>query len=488
MKIREKFFIAFCIVLAVATIWLTLVDAQVPGVQWSSPYRLSTGQGKASEGYLKSDQYGYVHIFWSELLSDLSTLILYSRFDGENWTTPTDIQLTGPFHQVGNMSPFVDQKGVLHLIWTDVLIERIFYSQAPANNATSAQNWSQPLAIDFPAKEAELLVDSKGVLHILYLKYGKDAGMYYIRSADQGISWSKPAWLDPEILPNHNPLRPKFVLDAQDGLHAVWSYIGENVSVGDWVRYFHSFDGGDTWSSFTIDKNEAGSEHLDAFADPILAVNGNEVHVIWGAGEQIYRHHRMSKDRGRTWGGPAQIFGSLNGHAGDGIAVDGSGRLHYFAQIRFPQAIYHAIWDRDHWITPTIIYLIRNTPFESIGDRVQAHVTHPAIRAGNQLVLTFADPPPDPERRLFVMYRYLDGIPQIPLTPTPTASPTLQPSPTPNPPTITPAANNLSQVTERDPGPAKAPSPGEALWLGVVTSLIFIIGIVSYNWLSRRRH
>ena len=37
-------------------------------------------------------------------------------------------------------------------------------------------------------------------------------------------------------------------------------------------------------------------------------------------------------------------------------------------------------------------------------------ILFPVVRAGNQLVLTFADGPADPNRRLFVMYRTLDDI------------------------------------------------------------------------------
>ena len=82
------------------------------------------------------------------------------------------------------------------------------------------------------------------------------------------------------------------------------------------------------------------------------------------------------------------------------------------------------------------------------GDRVHAHHTHPVVRAGNQLVLTFTDPPADPNRRLFAMYRTLDDIAPLETIPTPTPTATLipPPSPTPRQPTPMPNADSDSSI------------------------------------------
>jgi hypothetical protein len=127
---------------------------------------------------------------------------------------------------------------------------------------------------------------------------------------------------------------------------------------------------------------------------------------------------------------PKQIFGELHGQAGDGFAVDGAGRVHFFAQIRYPQAIYHAYWDKNQWTSPSIVYLIAREG-EGIGDHIHAHHTHPVVRAGNQLILTFGDGPADPNRRLFAMYRPLNDL--SPLEPVPTPVPTATSLPKPSP-------------------------------------------------------
>jgi hypothetical protein len=153
-----------------------------------------------------------------------------------------------------------------------------------------------------------------------------------------------------------------------------------------------------------IDQYVQESDHNLTAASPVMIVQGQTVHVIWAAGSQAYRHHRFSTDAGQTWSAPRQIFGELQGQAFDGLAVDGAGRVHFFGQIRYPLGIYHAYWDQTQWTPPSWIYLIAQEG-EEIGDRIHAHHTHPVVRAGNQLVLTFADPPADPNRRLFEMHQ-----------------------------------------------------------------------------------
>src|SRR5688572_4790384 len=98
--------------------WIAPAQAQVQS-KWSEPYRLSSEVGKSSEGYLVADQYGYVHCFWTETLFENGrTVIKYARFDGTTWTKPNDIYVAGI--GIRNVSPFVDQQGILHIAWAEV--------------------------------------------------------------------------------------------------------------------------------------------------------------------------------------------------------------------------------------------------------------------------------------------------------------------------------------------------------------------------------
>lgn len=474
---KQRIGMASLAILLLSIFWIAPAYAQGQGGGWSEPYRLSSEAGSSSEGYLVADRYGYVHCLWTELLfNNGDTVIKYARFDGTTWTKPNDIYVTG--QGIRNVSPFVDQRGLLHIAWSEGETGVAYYSSAPANNALSVQNWTTPIRINVPARPVFITVDSKDVLHIVYINQTEESGVYYIRSEDGGIKWTAPLWLDPDIRPGYIPDSLHFEIDEEDGLHAAWFYGTREVSgEPDWVRYTHSLDGGHSWSTpLTIDKAVEGSDYGLTNASPTMIVQGKNVHVIWAAGDLPYRQHRFSTDSGLTWSTPVQIFGELHGQAFDGLTVDGDGRIHFFGQIRYPMGIWHAYWDESGWSIPSLVYLVANEG-ENIGDRVHAHDTRAVVRSGNQLVLTFADGPADPNRRLFVTYLTMDDISAADSLPTPLLPATTVPDATPVQPTSVP---NLATAT---PAPVSTDvqnvaAPDLAIRVALVPTLLILGGML----------
>jgi hypothetical protein len=167
--------------------------------------------------------------------------------------------------------------------------------------------------------------------------------------------------------------------------------------------------------------------------------------------------------------------------------------VHYFAQIRYPMGIYHAYWDQSGWSAPSLLYLIAEE--DAIPDfsvRVHAHDTIPVIRAGNQLVLTFADGPADERRRLFVMYQTLDDIGPLEgmPTPIPTETPVPVSSPTPRQPipTINPTATAPSLMISEDQPLGRIPAPDLAIRMALIPTLLVLAGTMIFQWLNRRKH
>lgn len=467
--------------LSPAAAQLQPVKAQAPDRWWSSPFRLSNEQNKASEATLVADSYGFVHAFWAETLEDTRNLIMYARFDGQTWSIPIDLYISGPFSAIGNISAVVDKDGFLHVIWSQGLAGPSFYTYAPANNASNAQNWKKPIAIFIPSDRSHLQIDSNGVLHVLYVKFmGENPGVYYTRSKDQGSTWSSDVYIDPDILPNYGPRSLVFKMDETGGLHASWYYVPQNISgTGDWVRYTHSLDGGETWSEpFTMVRDE-GQTGVLQLPGPVMEISGKTILIVWAAGDDfLVRYYRYSKDSGQTWSSPLRFFEDINGQAFDGLAVDGNGNFHYFAQARFPQGIYHSIWDEEQWTSPAMIYLIRSNSDEDYGSRVHAHYTLGVVRLGNQIVLTFTDPPPDPARRLFVMHRTINNVSMIAPVPTPTPTPTQVPEGMTTPvPTISPTTVSLNP--EQTPV-VQLPSPTASIWSGSIVTILLLAGTVAY--------
>jgi hypothetical protein len=487
--------VAVLAVLLLFTYWSTPAKAQGGG--WSEPYRLSSPDGMASEAYLVADQYGYVHCFWTEtLFENRQNTIKYARFDGATWTQPNDVYVTD--REVRNISPVIDQQGILYIGWAEgqsgALYYDYMYTYAPASNALSAQSWASPLRTRLPARVVYMRVDSKGVFHVLYINQTEETGVYYMRSEDKGGTWSEPVWLDPDILPDHVPDSLNFEIDENDGLHAAWWYGGLNRTRPDWVRYTHSFDGGQTWSSpLILDRYVEASDHNLTTASPVMIVQGHTVHLIWAAGSLPYRYYSYSTDSGQTWSTPVQMFGELHGQAFDGLAVDDAGRVHYFAQIRYPVGIYHAYLDKDRWSNPSLVYLIAEEGSEdNFGDRVHAHFTLPVIRAGNQLILTFTDPPSEPNRRLFAMYRTLDDIAPLESKPTPAPTATMVSVSSPTPTQPTPMASQTATVTPLDlteDGPIEhVAAPDIAIRMALAPTLLLLSVTIIIQLLNKRKH
>lgn len=459
--------------------------AQTGDYRWTAPERLSSENGMASQPYMVSDQYGYVHVFWSESgFADGKPIIRYSRFDGETWSLPNDIFVGAEDSVIVFISPFVDASGTMHLLWSENNTGPMMYSRAPAYNAISAQNWQRPIVVDASSFLGKLVVDSRGVMHVLYSDfYGDIPGVYYIRSENEGNTWSSPQWLDPDIPEGQGPTYVNFGLDQNDGLHAEWSYIDNADANGTAIRYARSLDGGNTWTvPFTIDKADESADEL-RLPYPEFIVNGEEVHVIWAGDSETHREHRYSTNAGDTFSVTNRIMGDLQGQAlGGGLAVDSLNRIHYATQVRNPVGIYHTIWDKGSWSIPSLIYFIGNEDPDP--SNIHAHNVRMAIRAGNQVVVAFTSAPADPQWSLYVIHSTLSDAPQIePLpspTPAPTSTPTLLPTADDSMNTVTPLSPTLAAASTDVGQPS-----GGLIW-GTVPVLVVLAGLIFFRMIKKR--
>jgi hypothetical protein len=463
---------------------------------WSPPVRLSMESSEASEAFMTSDQYGYVHVFWTETSASSNTVIMYSRFDGENWTDPVDILGVEPGgYTIGDVSPDVDASGILHLVWTEGNTGPVYYSHAPAANAVSARHWSPPVRIDIQAYKLKLLVDSEEGMHILFANfYGSDPGIFYTRSENGGLTWSNSTWLDPDIPVNHAPSDLKFAADGTGGLHAAWVYFDLEAGITDMVRYSHWRDDGDGWSSpFTIDEADESSDELRK-ANIGLVAQGHNVHVTWAGTESTHREHRFSVDGGLSWSEPSRIFGNLLGESiGDGLAVDALGRAHFVGTLRWPAAVWHAYWDNDHWSEPSIAYLISWDDADDkdpLNDRIHAHNVRLAIRSGNQLVVTFTNSPQERPFKLYAMHHTLRDVSSLePLPPPRLNSPSqiLPDFPESSvPKMVTPTSVAIDRPLMDNPPESNSVFSQNQLLLGIYPALTMVLLVIVFQRLRKR--
>jgi hypothetical protein len=58
-------------------------NAQIVETGWSQPVRLSSRLPIGEPARMVSDPYGFLHVLWTEVQPDATTVMFYTRFDGE---------------------------------------------------------------------------------------------------------------------------------------------------------------------------------------------------------------------------------------------------------------------------------------------------------------------------------------------------------------------------------------------------------------------
>ncbi|MBN1312190.1 MAG: exo-alpha-sialidase [Anaerolineae bacterium] len=411
--------------------------------------------------------------------------ILYTRWDGANWTAPVDI-LFVPSEQIADfVAVDVDTENRLHAIWTGQ--SNFYYSNAPSWQADSAHVWSTPiiLASDSArsAWESDIMADASGGLHVIYSKRGDMPGIYHIRSLDGGQTWSEAVRLSEPFGPLERSFcHVKIIADGMGYLHAVWQTT-QDEGYGQAVYYARSVDNGEHWSApWQFGYRDPG----DTFVEwPYLTAYGvSEIHLIYIDGGTQGRLHRISLDNGRTWSGSHHIIPELEGVNGYVIpVVDGAGNMHLIANMRTRAGqlvgIYYARWNRNSW-SPTI-------PIDnSSAAASSAHYTAATVRLGNEIYIVYNQLQGS---EIWLLRGMLSSV-----KPLPTAE-----LPSPIEPTLAaPAVNNVPAVSEVISRPSQ-PSPdwrtqpyeqssgGEILLFSLGTSVLLVGGVMIWMRVHNRR-
>jgi len=413
------------VVLSIAALLLASADAigaQVSDPDWSQPIQLSSADAdtdSTSQPAVIADRYGIVHAFWSErsVLNNQVSL-MHAQFDGLSWSAP--IAIVTNFGLIFFPRVTQDQYNIIHLTWVTSLAGPVYYTKVHALQAGDSQRWSTPLIINAPAYQAVLYAGNDDSLHLIYSKFqGTLGGVWHSMSTDQGLTWSNPTNLDPARPLDYYTQQMYVELGNLDEVHVTWWYMQLSNGNNGAVMYARSQDSGETWEPpISIDSSSSVSPTITMIsAAPRMAISGANVVIIWGRGEigkiPAQRHTRISADSGATWNQsePIASFGSLHGQAFDGIAVDGDGRAHYLADIRYPQGFYHAVWDKTQWLSPSKFFdIVLNPDGSPAPGSIHVHYASAAVRSGNQLITVFMNSPTDPQGMVYAMQRTLDDV------------------------------------------------------------------------------
>lgn len=377
-------------------------SAQSSSVDWSRPVNLSNTPQNSAHPAIIADGYGYVHVFWSEevdgrpmrsqdTVSNTGNTILYRRWDGASWSQTVDV-LFVPGEVLAEF-PAVDTDGDnrLHLIWE--AISNLYYSSAPSWQAASAHAWTQPVALAnntaAVAWGSDIAADLSGGLHVIYTTRGDDAGIYYIRSMDDGTSWQLPIKLSEPLAPLEDSFSTvKIIADDFGNLHALWQ-TNQAQGYGQAIYHTRSTDSGESWRR-PVQLGWRDPEDYEVAWPYLTAVGAMELHLIYVDGPgmgSVGRFHRISRDGGKTWSKPYHVLTDMVGVNGYVVPiVDGASQMHLIINMRPKDTqtvgIYHARRSGDAWspVEPVDI---------SSPGAPSAHHTTAALRRGNELHVVY---------------------------------------------------------------------------------------------------
>ncbi|MFW6116589.1 MAG: sialidase family protein [bacterium] len=468
--------------------------AQAGPVDWSRPVNLSNTPQNSAHPTIVADDYGYVHVFWSEevggrpmgpgdTVSNTGNTILYKRWDGVSWSPTVDIlfvpgEVLAEFPAVD-----IDAENRLHLVWE--AISNLYYSSAPSSQAASAHAWTKPVVLAnntaAVAWGSDIAVDAHGGLHVIYTTRGDDAGIYYIRSMDDGTSWQLPMKLSEPFASLEDSFSVvEIIADHLGKLHAVWQ-TSQAQGYGQAIYYARSTDRGESWGR-PVQLGWRDPEDYEVAWPYLTAVAESELHLVYVDGPGIGsrgRYHRVSEDGGKTWTRPFHIVTEMVGVNGYVVPIaDGAGQIHLIINMRTKDTqtvgIYYARWSGNGW-----------SPVEPVDvsspAAPSAHHMAGTLRRGNEVHVTYTQLAGGEIWHIYGVIRSVAADPVLPVPSPQKPVPSIEVTETALPasghpsdatPQPTPTLESRSSLTSRVASHPLVPAVGVPLLL-VITAVVW---------------
>lgn len=453
--------------------------------QWAPQQRIPWYGDEARPPILLADRNQTVHVLNHQPYEDgHGEAIFYRQWRADSgWTEPIDVALSPRGGTPRLQSAFLDHDDVIHLIFFagNELSGGIYYSSSPAATANSAQSWLPPQWIGEdagPFAFAHLTGDRLGNLYAVYSGKLEGMGLYAVRSADGGASWSEPETVFLTYSDFLFAIHMKSTVDAQGNWHVVWSNVN-SIGLGLEVMYARFDPYHELWTQPVIMARRADNGYKADW--PTIVAHGDELFLFYMDGTPATQFMLRSSDGGNTWSNPVRPFVHIGEYEYVVLLEDGDGRLHIVMGFRNGDCchgMWHGVWMGERWSELQPIVLGPKTP------TFDPSAPSAVISQGNMLLATWwTDTGGGPRNGAWYSYTLLNAteLPVVPLLqPTPTSTPTPTPIPT-STPVPTPTPSPVVFVQSGDPGqPLTGASAATVVFLSVLPALLlslFVIGI-----------
>ena len=259
------------------------------GVTWSQDLRLTYSPLDSWEPSVAASGTA-VHVAWRDSRDgNYEIYYIHSTDGGVSWSS--EVRLTN--------NPALSQQPCIaasdsnvHLIWSDERSYSIYYKRSTNGGSTWSQDTCLPgssvrsqyptLALSYPWVHAAWHDSRDG---------GRTFAIYYLRSTDNGASWSPETTL---VGAGATSWSPSLAVSGEN-VYGVWR---DDREGSEKIFFKRSTDRGRSWSPdtrLTTDSSGAWS--------PCVSASGSNVHVVWrdsrDGNYEIY--YKRSTDEGLTW-------------------------------------------------------------------------------------------------------------------------------------------------------------------------------------------
>lgn len=371
--------------------------------------------------HLVADPTGGVHLFYA-----YENAIYHAVWQGDTWSTARDVLALPGAGDINYFQVLLDADGDFHLSWCEVAgVQQLYYSRAHLDASMSAQGWQNPIALPVYCSGYVhgLSLGAEGVIHLAAADGEYPViNVYYVRSSDDGESWSEPIPLS--NAPSGFIAIEPYVLDDGHVLHMVWTEHNLTDLTDRTILYARSTDNGAGWSA----PQEMARGRVSY---PVLVQQGNQLHLVSDNSDPVGRVHRYSTDGGQSWT-PFTPFAPITGLTGPPqVIIDSDGTLHLITAGNGYDVFggqFYLRWNGVSWSEP-----------ERFDQGHPGELASATIRLGNQLHAAWVGPGKTTETyAIWYARRELPSaplparpLPTMPVTPTPAPSPIPTPGTTP---------------------------------------------------------
>ncbi|HLY27929.1 MAG TPA: sialidase family protein [Aggregatilineales bacterium] len=468
---------------------------------WSLPQRVPGYADTTSPPILIADQNRTVHAFAYQQVGTAGKeiAIVYSQWTlGQGWTNPVDIILSPQKHEAGLLGAFLDQGGIVHLVFFggDNTGASIYYVRAPLASAASAAAWSEPVLVGDKALNPEsgsIAGDDKGNLVIVFNGTETGHGFYAAYSSDSGSSWTQPAAMFLADSDDLFPYNLQVYSSATGWLHAVWStYSTEGQGRG--TYYARLKLGQEQWSQpIELARTDSGY----GTQEPAIVENRGQLIAMYYFPPKIFL--RTSSDNGVTWTDPIAPFIHVGNNGAGSFAVDSSDNLHLFWGQRITgnpdiHGMWHSIWQSGHWSEPEAIVsgpLVSDHTGDKAFDPTAAQAI---VSQGNVMLVTWRSDFGLKGNGVWYSYSILQ-TPELPLaTVAPQANPNITAAPTVGSAKVVPTGSSETTSVATKSAPLSPQNfvtdlnnPISELLVGIVPVVVLILAIIAFIWYRSNR-